>query len=89
MMLGILSVLLQINNYFKYKSSILEKAAANGVLRNAKITVLLKYLSNFRRSLELPLINCKIHLGSNWNENCVISDNNDDTIFKIQNRKFP
>ena len=40
-MLGILSVLLQINNYFKHKSSILEKAAANGVLRNAKITVLL------------------------------------------------
>ena len=44
----------------------------NGILSMIKITqtidngvfvaVSLKYLSNFRRSLEIPLINCKIHL---------------------------
>ena len=46
---------------FKYKSSILGDlvaAPANGVLRNAKIVVPLKYLSNCFRSLEMPLISC-------------------------------
>ena len=31
----------------------------------------LKYFSNFFRSLEMPLINFKIHLELNWNDNCV------------------
>ena len=36
---------------------------AAGVRRlNAKIVVPLKYLSNFFRPLEMPLINCKIKL---------------------------
>ena len=51
---------------FKYKSSILGKSTVddnnNGVLKNAKIAAPLKYLSNFWRSLEMHLINCKIHL---------------------------
>ena len=33
-------------------------APANKVLRNAKIVVPLKYIYNFFRSLEMPLINC-------------------------------
>ena len=61
---------------FKYKASLLEKATdADGKdrsLKNAKIIVPLKYLSNFLRSLEMRLINCKIHLELNWNNNCVI-----------------
>ena len=32
----------------------------------------LKYLSNFWRTLEMPLINCEITLDLNWSENCVI-----------------
>ena len=39
---------------FKYKSSFITNR--NGV----KIAVPLKYLSNFWRSLEIPLINCKV-----------------------------
>ena len=35
-------------------------AADNGVFTNVKISVSLKHLSNFWRSLERPLINCKI-----------------------------
>ena len=50
---------------FKYKSSILGNPAADGALRNAKIVVPLRFLSNFWRSLEMPLINCKLHLKSN------------------------
>ena len=51
---------------FKYKSSILEKPTADGVLKNAKIAVPLKYLSNFLRSLKISENNCKIHLELKW-----------------------
>ena len=33
---------------------------------NVKLVVPLKYLSNFFRSLEVPLINCKISLELRW-----------------------
>ena len=53
------------NNFksFKYKAKLLENTEAdgvNGILNSAAIAVLLKYLSNFWRSLEMPLINCKV-----------------------------
>ena len=51
---------------FKYKSSIITNR--NGV----KIAVPLKYLSNFWRSLEMPLINCKVELSLTWNPNYVL-----------------
>ena len=47
---------------FKYKSGIIGSPANTGVLGNAKIVVPLKYLFNLFRSLEMPLIKCKIHL---------------------------
>ena len=49
---------------FKYKSSFFKPLAAadNGVFINVKMAVALKYLSNFWRSLKMPLINRKIHL---------------------------
>ena len=34
--------------------------------------VSLKYLSNFWRTLEMPLINCEVELIYNWSANCVI-----------------
>ena len=52
---------------FKYKSSSI--ADRNGV----KIAVPLKYLRNFSRSLEMPLINCKVELSLRWYENCILS----------------
>ena len=60
---------------FKYKSSFFKplRAADNGVFKDVKIAVPLKYLSNFWRSLEMPLINCKIHLELNWSKDCVMS----------------
>ena len=47
---------------FKYKISLLgDRNVAGGIVRlNVKVVVPLKYLSNFFRSLEMPLINCKI-----------------------------
>ena len=61
---------------FKYNASLLGEATdADGndrSLKNTKMIVPLKYLSNFFRSLEMPLINCKIHLELNWNNNCIM-----------------
>ena len=37
-----------------------------------EIVVSLKYLSNFWRTLEMPLINCKLELILDWSANCVI-----------------
>ena len=47
------------------------KTANNGT-KKVEIMVSLKYLSNFWRTLEMPLINCEITLNLNWSENCVI-----------------
>ena len=46
-----------------YKAKFLENTeavGANRIFKNATIALQLKYLSNFWRSLEMPLINCKI-----------------------------
>ena len=39
---------------------------------NIEIIVPLKYLSNFRGTLEMALINCEIELILDWSANCVI-----------------
>ena len=41
---------------------------------DAKVIVPLKYLSNFWRSLDLPLINCEIELDLSWSRYCVITE---------------
>ena len=33
----------------------------------------LKHLSNFWRTLDIPLINCEINLILTWSENCIIT----------------
>ena len=50
---------------FEYKSSLIGNLVvdgANGKKEKVNIAVSLKYLSNFWRSLELPLINCEVEL---------------------------
>ena len=58
---------------FRYKAKLLgnpvvqpNQDQANGILRNATIAVLLKYLSNFWRSLEMLSINRKVELKLKW-----------------------
>ena len=46
----------------------------------------LKYLSNFQRTLEIPLINCEINFISS--ENCVISSATEKTKFPITDAKL-
>ena len=61
---------------FKYKAALLGKTAyhndGKSSVKYAKIVVPLKYLSNFWRSLEMPLINCKVYLELNWIEECIL-----------------
>ena len=57
---------LTVNNLssFKYKVSLLGNPVLDGNItkRSVKVVIPLKYLSNFFRSLEMLLINCKIKL---------------------------
>ena len=61
----------------EYKAALVGKTArvagGNSFVKNTKIVVPLKYLYNFWRSLEMPLINCKSHLELNWIEDCILS----------------
>ena len=58
---------------FKYKANLIGDTEADGTKQRIKVAILLKYLSNFWRSLEIPLINCKVEISLNWIENCVLT----------------
>ena len=77
---------------FKYKSALAGKTAnaagENSFVKQTKIVVPLKYSSNFWISLEMPLINCKIHLKLNWTEDCILSSDGDSAKFKITDAKL-
>ena len=75
---------------FKYKASNIGNTENNGTKNGVKRAVPLKYLSNFWRSLEMPLINCKVKLSLTWIENCVLTAaaNANEEIFKITDAKL-
>ena len=94
-----LNIALDNSTSFKYKASLLGKAAIDAddndrSLKNGKIVI----SSIFFRSLEMPLINYKIHLELNWNNNCVMygadtyadgdNANNRETTFEITSTKL-
>ena len=78
----------------KYKIKLLGNVTevagdAAGVRRlNIKVVVPLKYLSNFFRSLEMPLINCKIKLNLTWKRECVLSAGAGEAVFIINDTKL-
>ena len=70
---------------FKYKTSITGNTYnvgageagydANKVGKNeTEVVIPLKHLSNFWRSLNIPLINCEVELILTWSKNCVLAD---------------
>ena len=77
---------------FKYKASIIVNTVTDGASSkkdDIKIAVQLKYLNNFWRSLEMPLINCKVELTLNWYTNCVtIIGNGTAATFTITDTKL-
>ena len=58
-----------------YKSKLISGTDDNNV-NNVKLVVPLKYISNFFRSLEMSLVNCKIDLELTWHKDCMISSVN-------------
>ena len=70
------------NNFkpFEYKAKLSGNAVAqpapngaNEVLKNATVVVSLKYLSNFWKTLEMPLISCKVELEIKWTNHWVLA----------------
>ena len=43
------------------------------VKKNLELAIPLKYLGNFWRALDIPLISCEVSLELKWNKNCVIT----------------
>ena len=61
---------------FEYKAKLLGTIVAdgvNGILRKITIAVPLKYLSNFWRSLKMPLTNFKLELKLKWAKHYVLT----------------
>ena len=56
---------------FKFKAKITAQTGNDGT-KDVEIMVPLKYLSNFWRTLEMPLINCEVNLILTWSSNCVL-----------------
>ena len=78
---------------FKHKAALSGKTAdaannSNSSVKDAKIIVPLKYLSNFWRSLEMPLINCKVYLELNWIEDCILPSAGNTAKFAITDAKL-
>ena len=74
----------------KYKIKLLGNPEVNNNIarRNVRVVVPLKYLSNFFRSLEMPLINCKIKLNLTSKKECVLSTDADDAANPENNAVF-
>ena len=59
---------------FKSKIKITGKTPAAGNTKDVEIIVPLKHLSNFWRTLEMLLINCKVNLILTWSRDCVFTN---------------
>ena len=73
---------------FKSKIKITGKTPNNNNEKDVKIMVPLKYLSNFWRTLEMPLINCEVNLILTWSSTCVITNSNGAGTFAITDTKL-
>ena len=73
---------------FKSKIKITGKTPANDNEKDVEIMVPLKYLSNFWRTLEMPLINCEVNLILTWSSTCVITNSNGAGTFEITDTKL-
>ena len=87
---AVADLMADISSSLKYKISLLgNSVVANNIARiNVKVVVPLKYLSNFFRSLEMPLINCKIKLNVTWKKECVLSTDDGNAVFIINDTKL-
>ena len=73
---------------FKSKTKITGKTPNNDNEKNVEIIVPLKYLSNFWRTLEMPLINCEVNLILTWSSTCVITNSTEAGRFAITDARL-
>ena len=73
---------------FKSKIKITGKTHDDDNENDAEIMVPLKCLSNFWRTLEMPLMNCEVNLILTWSSTCVITDSNGAGTFDITDTKL-
>ena len=73
---------------FESKIKITGKTPLDGNTKDVEILVPLKYLSNFWRTLEMPLINCKVELILTWSNTCVITNSTGEGKFAITEIKL-
>ena len=74
---------------FNFKAKMTGQTENNGT-KDVEIMVPIKYLSNFWRTLEMPLINCKVNLILTRSKDCVIvysADANQNATFAITDIK--
>ena len=75
---------------FKFKAKITGQTGNNGT-KDVEIIVPLKYLSNFWRTLEMPLINCEVNLILTWSSSCVLiatGTQNQNATFAVTDTKL-
>ena len=73
---------------FKFKVKITGKTPNDGNTKDVEIIVPLIYLSNFWRTLEMPLINCEVNLILTWSKDCVITNSAGEGKFAITETKL-
>ena len=75
---------------FTFNAKITGQTGNNGT-KDVEIMVPLKYLSNFWRTLEIPLINCEVNLILTWSSTCVLiatNTPNQNATFAITDAKL-
>ena len=75
---------------FRFKQQIIGQTR-NGRTEDVEIMVSLKYLSNFWRTFEMPLINCEISLQLKWSKIGILvagTASNQDQRFQVNDTKL-
>ena len=73
---------------FKSKIKITGKNSDDGNTKNVEIVLPLKQLSNFWRSLKMPLISCEVNLILTWLSTCVVTSSTGGGRFKLTDTKL-
>ena len=73
---------------FKSKVKITGQTPDDGNTKDVEIIVPLKCLSNFWRTLEMPLINCEVNLILTWSKDCVITNSTGEGKLAITETKL-
>ena len=58
---------------FECKGKVEGSSTTDNKILDTEVVVRLKYLSNFQKFLDWPLVNCEIELDLSWLEDCIIS----------------